>query len=188
MKGGLSYAQQARLTLIGTALVALALVFQITLSASTRLSTARDDLDRMNRSLLQAANAPADKAGTSDDGLSSGGPNEAGSRFQAAVTAAAQANGFAIENLQMGEPERKGPVLLLNLNANGAIPEPQLFAFLGALLSGKPSVAIAKLDMQKMPETALIDPAGAPAVRRLSLRVKLVSILPAASATAAATP
>jgi hypothetical protein len=188
LKTSLSYAQQARLTLIGTVLVALALVIQIIVSSTARLYAARDDLDRMSLSLLKASEKPATNAASSDDGLSRGEPNEAGSRFQAAVTAAAQANEFAIENMQMGEAERKGAVQLLNLTANGAIPESQLFAFLGGLLSGTPSIAVSKIEMQKMPETAMMDPTGAPAPRKLILRLRLVSVLPGAPANGLAAP
>jgi hypothetical protein len=181
MTASLSYAKQARLAFLGAAMIAVAALLLVGASGWQALSEARDDLSRLQRLVQMPKAAPADSAALPAF------PNtaEAGSALQASVNRSAEAHGFRIENLQLLEPEKDGGALhRVALRANGVVPEQGALPLLLELSQTSPPVFVRVLELQKVPEMALIADGEQQQERLLALRVEFVSparIAPAGS-------
>jgi type II secretory pathway component PulM len=169
------YAGQARLTFIVATLLSVAAVVQLGITAYESLSTARMDLERLERLVA----LPAPVAGTDDQDIRGlaivANPSEAGSAMQAALNRSAEAHGFKIENLQLLEPERNASLTLFALRANGVIPEQSALPLMAELANAQPAIFVRKVEIQKVPEMALLEDESQKQDRLLALRFELVS-------------
>ncbi len=169
----LSYMQQVRLTLIISVLAGFGAVLQLGLFGYQQLSGARDEL-RLLRRLVAAPAIEAAGARTPVPGLiRAANATDASAALQVAVNRTADAQGFRIENLQLLEPIKQGSQTLVSLRANGVIPEQNALALLASLAKAEPVIFVRTLELQKVPEMALLVEGERAKERLLAMRLEL---------------
>jgi type II secretory pathway component PulM len=170
----LSYAAQAKSTVIAAIALALLALGQMALMGHETLSAARSERSRLERLVSMPAEAddpPAVKglAQVADAAA-------AGSALQDAVNRSAEAKGFKIENLQLLEPVKRGGLTEVTLRVNGVIPEQSALPFLAELADAEPSITARTVELQKVPEMALLDDGQQATDRMLAIRLELSAL------------